>query len=98
MNSLVPDLAIVPKLFTKSVTTKISNPQILETIISRTNPQYHNEKLSHLTSFGHSYTTVNNGQRVVCLVRNDMDEQLRLPIELALVCQTLKTDLVQGLH
>ncbi|KAM0070682.1 hypothetical protein Hdeb2414_s0001g00015961 [Helianthus debilis subsp. tardiflorus] len=48
MNSLVPDLAMVPKLFTNS--------------------------------FGHSNSTINDGQGVVGLVGNDVNEKLGLCI------------------
>jgi len=50
-----------------------------------------------LTSLGHADTTINNGQRVAGLVRNNVDEKLRLSIELALVCQALKPNFVQCL-
>jgi hypothetical protein len=42
-------------------------------------------------------TTVNDCQSVGGLVRNNVDEQLWLGIQLALVCQALEPDLVQGL-
>ena len=51
-----------------------------------------------LTSLGHTNTTVNNSQRVIGLIRNDVNEKFGLAIELALVSQTFKSDLVQGLY
>ena len=43
-----------------------------------------------LTSLGHPNSTIDNGQRVVGLVGDDVDEKLRLSIEAALLSQALK--------
>lgn len=51
-----------------------------------------------LTSFGHANSTINDRQCIVGLIRNNVDEELRLGIQLALVCQALETDFVQRLH
>ncbi|GKE32141.1 hypothetical protein Tco_1451463, partial [Tanacetum coccineum] len=46
---------------------------------------------------GHSNSTVDDGQRVVGLVGNNVDEKLGLSIELTLVSQALKANFVQSL-
>ena len=51
-----------------------------------------------LTSLGHSNSTINDGQCVVCLIRDNVDEEVRLSIQLAFVSQALKPDLVQSLN
>jgi len=47
---------------------------------------------------GHADATVDDGERVRGLVWDNVDEQLRLRIELALVSEALEPDLVQRLH
>ena len=47
--------------------------------------------------FGHADTAVDDGQGVGGLVRNDVDEKLRLGVELAFVRETLEPDFVQRL-
>jgi hypothetical protein len=54
-------------------------------------------KVVHKVRLGHTNATVNDCQGIVGLVRDDVDEQLRLGIQLALVRQTLEPDLIQGL-
>lgn len=54
-------------------------------------------KVVHKVRLGHTNATVNDGQRVVGLVGYNVDEQLWLGIQLALVSQALEPDLVQGL-
>lgn len=49
------------------------------------------------TCFGHADSTVNDGEGLVGLVRNNPDEKLRLSLKLALISQTLEPDLVQCL-
>lgn len=50
------------------------------------------------TSLGHADATVHNGQRVGCLVGDNVDEKLGLAIQLGLVCEALEADLVQRLQ
>jgi hypothetical protein len=47
---------------------------------------------------GHADAAVNDRERVARLVRDDMDEQLRLRIELVLVREALEPDLIQRLQ
>lgn len=77
MNSLVPDLAMVPRLLTKSAKIIQTVSKKLYSSKSTTNQR--------LTSFGHANPTVDDGQCVVRLVRDNVDEELRLTIKLALV-------------
>jgi hypothetical protein len=51
----------------------------------------HGTNTSILTSFGHSNARVNDSERVVGLVWDNMDKEFRLGIQLALVCKSLKT-------
>lgn len=46
------------------------------------------------TGLGHADTAVDDGERVVGIVWDDVDEELRLGILLALVSETLKTNLI----
>ena len=50
-----------------------------------------------LTRLGHSNTTINNSESIAGLVRNNVNEKLGLGIELALVSQTIKSNLIQSL-
>jgi len=50
-----------------------------------------------LTRLGHSNATVDNSERIGCLVGNNVNEKLRLGIELALVSQAIKSNLIQSL-
>ncbi|KAJ4911243.1 Uncharacterized protein Rs2_05864 [Raphanus sativus] len=54
-------------------------------------------KVVNQISLGHTDTTIDNGQGVVSLVGNDVDEKLRLAIELALIRQRLEPYLIQRL-
>jgi hypothetical protein len=49
------------------------------------------------TCFCHANTTVNDGEGLVDLVRDDPNEELWLSFELALVRKALKSDLIQSL-
>mmetsp|Transcript_28972 Transcript_28972/g.61126 ORF Transcript_28972/g.61126 Transcript_28972/m.61126 type:complete len:729 (-) Transcript_28972:69-2255(-) len=51
----------------------------------------------HQVGLGHAQTRVDDRQGVVGLVRDDVDEELRLGLELALVREPLEADLVQGI-
>lgn len=46
------------------------------------------------TRLGHVDTAVDDGERVVGIVWDDVDEELRLGILLALVSETLKMNLI----
>jgi hypothetical protein len=50
-----------------------------------------------LTSLCHSNSTINDGDGIAGLVRDNMNEQLRLCLKLCLVSQAIKTDFVQSL-
>jgi hypothetical protein len=54
----------------------------------------HGTNTSILTSFGHPNARVNDSERVVGLVWDNMDKEFRLGIQLALVCKSLKPNLV----
>ncbi|KRY02400.1 hypothetical protein T12_2151, partial [Trichinella patagoniensis] len=52
-------------------------------------------KIVHEIRFRHTNSAINNRKSIRSLIRNDMNEQLRLGVQLAFVRQTLKSDLVQ---
>jgi len=52
-------------------------------------------EMSHQVSLGHANARIDNGDSVVCFVRNDVNVQLWVALEHSLVGKTLKADLVQ---
>merc|ERR1719420_2032950 len=54
-------------------------------------------KVVHQVGLGHSETGVDDGERVVGLVGDNVDEELGLRLELCLVGEALEPDLVQGI-
>jgi hypothetical protein len=59
---------------------------------------YAQRSKSSFTCFGHANPAVDDGQSVGGLVGNDVDEELGLGVELALVCEAFKTNLVESLR
>ncbi len=61
------------------------------------------KKLSHdirvlpLTSLCHSNSRVNNRNCIVCLIWHNVNKEIRLAFQLALVCEAFKSNLVQCL-
>ena len=56
------------------------------------------EKHNISTCFGHADTAVNDRVSLVDFVRDDPNEELWLSIEFALVCEALKSYLIQSLY
>ena len=48
-------------------------------------------------SFGHSNTSVNDGQSLLLLVGDETDVEVFAAVQTAGICETLITDLIQGL-
>ena len=51
--------------------------------------------MSHQVSLGHANARIDNGDSVVCFVRNDVNVQLWVALEHSLVGKALEADLVQ---
>lgn len=51
----------------------------------------------YITCFGHADAAVDNGESLVSFVRNETNKELRLRVELALIGQTLESDLIQSI-
>ena len=52
-------------------------------------------EIVHQIGLGHTDAAIDDGERVVRLIRNDVNEELRLRLELGLIRQTFETNLIE---